>query len=109
MEPPWKVSWMSCHRLTSLLLTLALTATVSAQDLNTIRDDQINRLKNYVLDAIQPSGLVRDALVLNGASFHPATPDAAGFALVALSALDHLDKLPDAETRVENIPVSYTH
>jgi hypothetical protein len=56
-----------------------------------------------VVDAILPSGLVRDSLVLSGTSFHPATPDAAGFALLALSALDHLDKLPDAEQRVVNI------
>ena len=55
--------------------------------------------ENYVVDAILPSGLVRDSLVLSGSSFHPATPDAAGFALLALSALDHLDKLPDAEQR----------
>jgi hypothetical protein len=60
-------------------------------------------LRNYVVDAILPSGLVRDSLVLSGSSFHPATPDAAGFALLALSALDHLDKLPDAEERVVNI------
>jgi hypothetical protein len=79
--------------------------TAAAQDLDAVRDDQINRLRNYVVDAIMPSGLVRDSLVLdpNGSSFHPATPDAAGFALIALSALDHLDKLPDAEQRVENI------
>jgi len=73
-----------------------------------VRDDQINRLKNYVVDAILPSGLVRDSLVLNGSSFHPATPDAAGFALIGLSALDHLGKLPDAEQRVINILSAYT-
>ena len=78
-----------------------------AQDLNAARDDQINRLKNYVVDAIMPSGLVRDSLVLNGSSFHPATPDAAGFALVGLSALDHLGKLPDAEQRAINILSAY--
>ena len=54
-----------------------------------------------------PSGLVRDSLVLNGSSFHPATPDAAGFALLGLSALDHLNKLPDAEQRVVNILNAY--
>jgi hypothetical protein len=78
-----------------------------AQDLNAARDDQINRLKNYVVDAIMPSGLVRDSLVLNGGSFHPATPDAAGFALVGLSALDHLGTLPDAEQRAVNILSAY--
>ena len=45
--------------------------------------------------------------MLNGTSFHPATPDAAGFALLALSSLDHLGKLPDAEQRVVNILSAY--
>ncbi len=88
---------------TALVIVLSLAPLAVAQDLNAMRDDQINRLKNYVVDAILPSGLVRDSLVLNGASFHPATPDAAGFALLGLSALDHLGKLPDAEQRVEQI------
>jgi len=79
----------------------------NAQDLDTARNDQIDRLKNYVLDAIMPSGLVRDALVLDGISIHPATPDAAGFALVALSALDYLDKLADAEQLVVDILSAY--
>ena len=39
---------------------LLLANYVAAQDLNAVRDDQINRLKNYVVAAIQPSGLVRD-------------------------------------------------
>jgi hypothetical protein len=88
-----------------LLHVLALSA--AAQDLNTVRDDQINRLKDYILAAIQPTGLVRDSVVLNGTSFHPATPDAAGFALLGLSALNHLDKLPDAEQRTINILSAY--
>src|SRR5262245_3359455 len=91
----------------ALLIVNALVAAAAAQDLDAIRDDQINRLRNYVVDAILPSGLVRDSLVLSGSSFHPATPDAAGFALLALSALDHLDKLPDAEQRVETILSAY--
>ena len=79
-----------------------------AQDLNAARDDQIDRLKNYILDAIHPtSGLVRDSLVLNGGSFHPATPDAAGFALIGLSALDHVGKLNDAEQRIEAVLSGY--
>ena len=90
-----------------LLHTLALSA--AGQDLNAVRDDQIDRLKNYVLAAIRPSGLVRDSIVLNNpnGSFHPATPDAAGFALVALSALNHVDKLPDAEQRIVNVLSAY--
>src|ERR687896_1961698 len=93
--------------LVVLVLFQALGSIAAAQDLNAIRDDQINRLRDYVVAAILPSGLVRDSLVLSGTSFHPATPDAAGFALVALSALDHLDKLPDAAQRVETILSAY--
>jgi hypothetical protein len=89
--------------LIALLLLQLLAAAAAAQDLDAIRDDQINRLKNYVVDAILPSGLVRDSLFMSGGNIHPATPDAAGFALLALSALDHLGKLPDAEQRVETI------
>ena len=72
-------------RLCAIAIVLSAVAwPASAQDLNAVRDDQINRLRNYVVDAILPSGLVRDSLVLEpGAShFHPATPDAAGFALI---------------------------
>jgi hypothetical protein len=90
-----------------LLLINVLAAATTAQELDAVRDDQINRLRNYVVDSILPSGLVRDSLVLSGNSFHPATADAAGFALLALSALDHLDKLPDAEQRVETILSAY--
>jgi hypothetical protein len=84
-------------------------AQLAAQDLNAIRDDQLNRLKNYTVDAILPSGLVRDSLVLdpNASSFHPATPDAAGMDLVALAALDHVGKLPDAQQRVISILSAY--
>lgn len=91
----------------ALILVQSLASCAAAQDLNAVRDDQINRLKDYVIAAIQPTGLVRDSVVLNGNSFHPATPDAAGFALVALSALDHLNKLPDAEQRVINVLSAY--
>ncbi len=79
-----------------------------AQTLDEARNDQILRLRNYVTEAIMPSGLVRDSVVLNAPSFHPATPDAAGFALVALSAFDQLGVLPDAATLAENILSAYT-
>jgi hypothetical protein len=94
----------------TIILLLAASSSLLAQDFNAIRDDQINRLKNYALDAILPSGLVRDSLVLDPAasSFHPATPDAAGMNLVALSALSYLGKLPDAEQRVINILSAYS-
>jgi hypothetical protein len=87
----------------------AAFSSLAAQDLNAIRDDQLNRLKNYSIDAILPSGLVRDSLVLdpNSSSFHPATPDAAGFDLMALAALDHVGKLPDAQQRVISILSAY--
>jgi len=98
---------MARRLLIALALVHAAAAAAGAQDLNAVRDDQINRLKTYVTDAILPSGLVRDSLVLNGASFHPATPDAAGFALVALSALHHLGKLPNAEQPVLQILSAY--
>src|SRR3954468_4220253 len=97
-------------RLTcSVVIALVAFSALAAQDLNTIRDDQLNRLKNYTVDAILPSGLVRDSLVLdpNTASFHPATPDAAGMDLVALAALDHVGKLPDAQQRVISILSAY--
>lgn len=86
-----------------LLITLVWGWSAAAQDLNAIRDDQINRMRAYILDAIQPSGLVRDSLVLSGNSFHPATPDAAGFALLSLSAFDHMNKLPNAAQLAERI------
>ena len=105
MASPWKILRMPRSRLAGFLLALALSTTATAQDLNTVRDDQINRLKNYVVDCDSAVGLVRDSLVLNGSSFHPATPDAAGFALVALSALDHLDKLPGCRTARGEHPI----
>src|SRR5260370_42671867 len=93
----------------SIVFVLAAFSSLAAQDLNAIRDDQFNRLKNYAVDAILPSGLVRDSLVLdpNASSFHPATPDAAGFDLMALAALDHVGKLPNAQQLVINILSAY--
>ncbi len=83
--------------------------TVRAADIDAIRNDQLERLTTYILDAIQPSGLVRDSLTLSPsvAPFHPATPDAAGFALLGLCAADHLGLLPDAEVRVQQILAAY--
>lgn len=90
------------------LCLLVQPASAVAQDLNAARNDQIARLQNYILDAIQPSGLVRDSLVLDGSSFHPATPDAAGFALLGLSALDHLGTLNNADQQVIEILSAHT-
>jgi len=94
-------------RLLGAVLLGLLAVRAAAQDLNMVRNDQINKLKDYVLAAVQPSGLVRDSVVLNGSSFHPATPDAAGFALLSLAAFDQLDTIPDAEARVEHILKAY--
>src|SRR6476620_9361389 len=95
--------------ITSVLLVLTAFSPLAAQDLNAMRDDQFNRLKNYAIDAILPSGLVRDSLFLdpNATNFHPATPDAAGFDLMALAALNRVGKLPDAEQRVISILSAY--
>ena len=101
---------MARYPLIIILVFLhALALSAAGQDLDAVRDDQINRLKNYVLKAIQPSGMVRDSVVLDNpnGSFHPATPDAAGFALLGLSALNHLGKLPDAEQRVVSVLSAY--
>ncbi len=85
--------------------SVSTLATPACGQLNAIRNDQISRLQSFVLDAILPSGLVRDALVLDPTAnhFHPATPDAAGFALVSLSAFDQLGSLPNAEQHVIDI------
>ncbi|MBK9140837.1 MAG: hypothetical protein IPM17_19140 [Verrucomicrobia bacterium] len=82
-----------------------LTRTDAALDLQSAVDDQLRRLADYVRDAIQPSGLVRDSLMHSPAAqpIHPASPDAAGFALLALCGLDHLKVVGDAEARVQAI------
>lgn len=98
------ISWLVGSWLVGAAVLIPVSG-APAQDLATVRDDQFNRLRNYVLTAIQPSGLVRDSLVLSptATNFHPATPDAAGFALLSLAALDELGKVTDAPQRVINI------
>ncbi|WP_146584948.1 hypothetical protein [Posidoniimonas polymericola] len=94
----------------SVALTLLVAGRGSSgQTVEQMRADQIGRLQTYVLDAVLPSGLVRDSLVLSPSvgHFHPATPDAAGFALMALSAFDHLDTMNDAADVVESILSAY--
>lgn len=82
-----------------------LTRTDAIFDVESAINDQLQRFTNYVLTAIQPSGLVRDSLPLSPftAPFHPASPDAAGFALLALCAMDHLGLSSDAESRVQAV------
>ncbi|MCG3125715.1 MAG: hypothetical protein CHACPFDD_00541 [Phycisphaerae bacterium] len=74
-----------------------------------LRTNQLERLTWYLQNAIQPSGLVRDSLPLysGDAPFHPASPDAGGFALLGLCVADRFDLLPDAESRVESILSAY--
>lgn len=78
-------------------------------DLDTIRIGQLQRLTWYITSAIQPTGLVRDSLTLDPAvpPVHPATPDAAGFALLGLCAADRLGLVADAESVIESILSAY--
>lgn len=72
-------------------------------------DDQLQRLTTYALDAITGTGLVRDSLPLavGQPAFHPATPDAAGFALLAICAADELGLLAGGEVAAEWILSAY--
>lgn len=71
--------------------------------------DQLHRLRAYVLDAVHPSGLVRDALPISTSDvpIHPASPDAAGFAILGMCALHHVGLLADAAERVEAVLAAY--
>lgn len=87
----------------------ALSRTDSTLDLQELRTDQLQRGAAYVLAAIQPSGLVRDSLTYSPSvpPFHPATPDAAGFALVGLCVADELRLVSDAAARARAILSAY--
>lgn len=87
-----------------------LASTDGPPDFDAIRLDQLDRLTDYIIAAVQPSGLVRDSLTLAPGStpFHPATPDAGGFALLGLCAADHLGLDPFAQDRVRGILASYS-
>ncbi len=83
-------------------------AAVHEADLDAVRADQLQRLTTYITDAITPSGLVRDTLPLSpDVAATPATPDAAGFALLGLAAADHLGLIADAPDRVRSILRAY--
>ena len=86
-----------------------LTRTDLADDPDTFRLGQLQRTTFYLLDAITPSGLVRDFLPLSpdDTPFSPATPDAAGFALLGLCAADDLGLIDFAEPLVEQILSAY--
>lgn len=75
-----------------------------------MRRDQLKRLAAYLRDAIEPNGLVRDSLPLSDGDdpFHPATPDAAGFALIGLCIVDRFELLSeDPAVLVESILSAY--
>lgn len=71
---------------------------------------QLQRASYYTANATLANGLVRDAIPYSplAAPFHPATPDAAGFALVALAVADHFNLDPDAEARALAILSAYS-
>lgn len=87
----------------------ALQTIFKGVDIDAVRNDLIARLAEYIFDAVQPSGLVRDSLTLSpsDAPFHPATPDAAGFALLGVCALDHLGVIENAEETAQFIIESH--
>lgn len=101
----------------SVAITVFLVATsggtsLRGQSIIAMRDDQLNRLTDYLKDVIQPSGLVRDSLLLNplDTQFHPASPGGAGHVLVGICALHRAGKLTTAiaEQYVTNILNAYT-
>lgn len=73
-------------------------------------EGQLARGAFYIQDAVMSSGLVRDSLTLHpdDEPFHPASPDAAGFALLALCGMDALGLSPDSEMLAERILRAYS-
>ena len=86
-----------------------LTRTDLAESADDVAWGQLQRCAWYLQSAIQPSGLVRDALPYSPSAtpVHPATPDAAGFALLGLCAADRLGLVGDAAAQVEAILSAY--
>jgi len=74
-----------------------------------VRLNQLQRATFYLLDAIQANGMVRDALPFSPdhEPLHPATPDAAGFALLGICAGDRLGLIENPEELVESILSAY--
>lgn len=87
-----------------------LSRTDTVEDLDTFRAGQLLKQTNYILAAIQPNGLVRDGMPYSPGStpFHPATPDAAGFALLGLCVADQFGVIADAQTPARNILRAYS-
>ncbi len=87
-----------------------LTRTETNDEPEAVLAGQIERSLEFVLASIEGSGLVRDAVPFspNLLPYHPATPDAAGHALVALSAADRLGLIDNAELLVTMILSAYS-
>lgn len=80
-----------------------------ADSVEAVRWGQLQRTAWYLSNAIQANGMVRDALPYCPGSTptHPASPDAAGFALLGLCAADHLGLMTGADAKVEKILTTY--
>lgn len=87
-----------------------LTRTDFADPVDAFLVGQLQRLSYYTTSATLANGLVRDAIPYSplGTPFHAATPDAAGFALMALAVADHFAIIPDAEARAQAILAAYS-
>jgi hypothetical protein len=87
----------------------SLTRVDTADGLEAARLGQLQRTAWYVLSAIEPNGMVRDALTYSPSTppYHPATPDAAGFALLGLCAADRLGLMEDTDELAESILSAY--
>ncbi|MBN2445506.1 MAG: hypothetical protein JXO22_02190 [Phycisphaerae bacterium] len=88
----------------------SLRRTVVSGTIDSLRLGQLQRCTFYLMDAIQANGMVRDSLPLSPSEtpFHPATPDAAGFALLGLCAADQLEIISFSEPLVESILSAYS-
>jgi hypothetical protein len=86
-----------------------LTRTDFEWNAEQLRNDQLQRCTQYFLDALGPVGLVRDSLTLhpNNPPFHPASPDAAGFALLGICAADRLGTMYNAPLAAEFVLSAY--
>lgn len=87
-----------------------LTRTDTDDDPDAAIRDQLQRLTNYTVAAVHPSGLVRDALTYSPLlpPHHPASPDAGGHALVGLCIADELGLITNGEALAESILAAYT-
>ena len=87
-----------------------LTRVDLGSTLDAVRTDQLQRTTWYLQNAIRPNGMVRDFLPYSPAvqPYAPATPDAAGFALLGLCAADRLGLMSNAETTAAAILSAYS-